>query len=386
MAEVSAEVPLVKLCVGGQRFETTSSTLLSVPDTYLVLLSGRLPARMDGDAYFIDRDPAVFPLVLSYLRDGTLPTVETERVSLYYEAEFFAISPLVTPLEALLDGRARLATLSRAALLDTSYDTESACRAFFGGEAAALPDGADSLLLRPFKSSAVMETFRRTSELPPDSPIILSRHRLPPADGERSIVHSQRAFNGQLKFFTRGSLLHFPNWDGILIAGGAVLGPLLPLPPDLAAKAYGNEATRLFPDYIRQGQARYDVIHFYNAARGLIEFLDSLDRHNERSAHRLAPSTSLPLGDNGLAPLLRDPPRRPPGCAGPFCAELPGWLHWSSEHFVSADRRCACRLCLPGWVGPGRAVGRTRRVGHWHHAPTGRCRAFYVRASGHCTR
>ena len=263
VAEVSAEVPLVKLCVGGQLFETASSTLLSVPDTFFtVLLSGRFPARMEGDAYFIDRDPTHFPGVLSFLRDGSLPASDAERLSLYYEAEYFAIPPLVTALEALLDGRARLLSLTRAALLDTSYDAETAARAYFGGEAAALPDDASALLLRPFKSGKVLETFRRTSELPPDAPLVLSRHRLPPADGARSIVHSLRAFQGQLKFFTRGALLGLPSWDGILIAGGAVLGPLLPLPSELAARAYGTGAH--LTDSMPHGKVRYNVIQWYN--------------------------------------------------------------------------------------------------------------------------
>jgi len=109
VAEVSAEVPLVKLCVGGQLFETASTTLLSVPDTFFsVLLSGRFPARMEGDAYFVDRDPTQFPAILAFLRDSTLPKFDAERLSLHHEAEYFAIPPLVTALEALLDRRARL--------------------------------------------------------------------------------------------------------------------------------------------------------------------------------------------------------------------------------------------------------------------------------------
>ena len=67
---------IVHLNVGGQRFSTSKRTLLSVQgeETFFTsLLSGRISSNVDETgAYFIDRDPTLFRLILNYLRTHQL--------------------------------------------------------------------------------------------------------------------------------------------------------------------------------------------------------------------------------------------------------------------------------------------------------------------------
>ena len=67
---------LVHLNVGGQRFSTSKNTLTSLQgeETFFTsLLSGRIASNMDETgAYFIDRDPELFRLILNFLRTQQL--------------------------------------------------------------------------------------------------------------------------------------------------------------------------------------------------------------------------------------------------------------------------------------------------------------------------
>jgi hypothetical protein len=56
---------VIKLNVGGKRFETLRSTLLSVEGTYF---SGLLEYHARDNDYFIDRDGELFGPILNYLR------------------------------------------------------------------------------------------------------------------------------------------------------------------------------------------------------------------------------------------------------------------------------------------------------------------------------
>lgn len=78
----------VQLNVGGTSFATSMETLTRLPGTYFsALLSGRWSLKTfppDG-SIFIDRDPAFFSYVISYLRDS--PEQFKERISSLSEAE-----------------------------------------------------------------------------------------------------------------------------------------------------------------------------------------------------------------------------------------------------------------------------------------------------------
>lgn len=91
---------MVKLDVGGRRYKTSKTTLISRPGTMLErMFSGELsPSTMDEEGwYFIDRDGKVFGHILNFLRSGffppsTLPAVEKELIG--QEALFYGIPEL----------------------------------------------------------------------------------------------------------------------------------------------------------------------------------------------------------------------------------------------------------------------------------------------------
>jgi len=93
---------IVRLNIGGKRFYTTASTLLSQsPDPernfFSGLLSGQFRAPLDEKGfYFIDRNGRYFEPILDYLRTGNWVQPEClDRRALLEEARFYGIEPNV---------------------------------------------------------------------------------------------------------------------------------------------------------------------------------------------------------------------------------------------------------------------------------------------------
>eukprot|EP01006_Ploeotia_vitrea_P050365 TRINITY_DN67450_c7_g8_i1.p1 TRINITY_DN67450_c7_g8~~TRINITY_DN67450_c7_g8_i1.p1 ORF type:complete len:339 (+),score=31.39 TRINITY_DN67450_c7_g8_i1:39-1055(+) len=82
MTTASSEHKTVKLDVGGQTFRTSSSTLLSVHESFFwcMLHSGSWTPDEETGSYFIDRSPVVFPLILEAMRQNN-PNVSTKHLS-----------------------------------------------------------------------------------------------------------------------------------------------------------------------------------------------------------------------------------------------------------------------------------------------------------------
>jgi len=194
----------------------------------------------------------------AWLRDRSLPASDDERMALYAEAEYYSITPLVAVLEDLLDGRAYVMECIARELEPAAFAEETAARAYFAAGKETTLDRPDesALLLKPFRSKAELAKWTLSSAV--DAPLILAQHRKV-VDGDPAIVHSRIAFREQLKFFTRGALTDM-DWSGVLMAGGACLGPLLPLPHALASKAYLSGARA---DRVREVE-RLNVIRWYN--------------------------------------------------------------------------------------------------------------------------
>lgn len=95
------EDKLVKLNVGGRKFDTTESTLLSRGTNFLsALVTSHLPSLRDDEGrYFIDRSGAIFDILIEFLRTGILtipPSLPREAVAV--EADYYGINlPIFEP-------------------------------------------------------------------------------------------------------------------------------------------------------------------------------------------------------------------------------------------------------------------------------------------------
>ena len=67
------EIPsrIISFNVGGTAFATSRQTLMKYPDSMLARMCNTdVPVAKDSNgAYFIDRDPEMFRLILNYLRN-----------------------------------------------------------------------------------------------------------------------------------------------------------------------------------------------------------------------------------------------------------------------------------------------------------------------------
>ncbi|VDL69704.1 unnamed protein product [Nippostrongylus brasiliensis] len=97
-------LPTISLDVEGVLFKTSVSTLTSVKGSYFdCLFQNGWRDRLDKHGHlFIDRDSSLFPLILNFLRDGSIPLPRDE----YYlerilrEARFFKLQGLISDIEA----------------------------------------------------------------------------------------------------------------------------------------------------------------------------------------------------------------------------------------------------------------------------------------------
>lgn len=90
---------LVHLNVGGLSFTTTKNTLSRYPNSMLgAMFNGSMPTSVDEEGrYFIDRDGALFGIILNFLRSSVLalPNDFQKFQQLSVEADFYQIEPLI---------------------------------------------------------------------------------------------------------------------------------------------------------------------------------------------------------------------------------------------------------------------------------------------------
>jgi len=90
----------IKLDVGGYKFATTLTTLTSDPNSMLAaMFSGRFTVEKNEEGcVFVDRDGKTFHHVLNWLRNATLPALDSaaEHDALLIEAKFYQIGSLIT--------------------------------------------------------------------------------------------------------------------------------------------------------------------------------------------------------------------------------------------------------------------------------------------------
>lgn len=97
---METKADIIQLNVGGRRFTTSKQTLTWIPESFFVsLLSGRVPSLKDETgAFFIDRDPDLFQIILQFLRTKEVDPKSYNIHHLKTEAEFFGLQPLVLRL------------------------------------------------------------------------------------------------------------------------------------------------------------------------------------------------------------------------------------------------------------------------------------------------
>ncbi|KAH7721790.1 BTB/POZ domain-containing protein KCTD17 [Aphelenchoides avenae] len=95
---------IVRLNVGGKLFETTVQTLCKEPDSFLARfceIDGMQPRVKDASgAFFIDRDPRYFRVILNYLRSSSVDLEGNISLeTLLAEADFYCLRGLAKRLE-----------------------------------------------------------------------------------------------------------------------------------------------------------------------------------------------------------------------------------------------------------------------------------------------
>lgn len=100
LARQIAEDKPVVLNVGGTKFTVSVNLLCKYPTSLLGILGSKLRKT---DRLFLDRDPAVFKNVLTFLRSGRLPPFLSPRALalLEWEAEFLDLKELSQALHSL---------------------------------------------------------------------------------------------------------------------------------------------------------------------------------------------------------------------------------------------------------------------------------------------
>ncbi len=115
---------MIRLNVGGIKYETTTATLAGSP-YFKALMSGNFgPNLGDGDGeYFVDRDGEPFRYILTYLRTNHCHITDREMaVRVLREADFYGIEGLVKALtDSLGERRMEEYTDGGADFLDPQY-------------------------------------------------------------------------------------------------------------------------------------------------------------------------------------------------------------------------------------------------------------------------
>lgn len=111
---IIAPQEITTLCIGGINFHATHATWTQYPGSFFeVLLSGRFsePARLMDGSIFIDRDPSVFPVIMSYLKSKKwlrLDEYSSEILdALLIEADFYGLAELKSWVEPAKNYKAK---------------------------------------------------------------------------------------------------------------------------------------------------------------------------------------------------------------------------------------------------------------------------------------
>ena len=193
---------LVRLNVGGMRFDTTRDTLARC-EYFAAYLSGRLPHAQDSTGrLFIDRSGSLFAHVLEFMRSKTLPgrqLLAGMKHQLLHECGYYGMAHMADRINGEI----------------SPYDLRYADRAIKG----------DDELFSVFKV-----------DMSPQGPTSLQIPLLPRFGGDTQLPRPRPAttyyeFRQRFDRLSGGLLRHLSvDCGGLVFAGGAVLGALAGTP------------------------------------------------------------------------------------------------------------------------------------------------------------
>ena len=108
ISDIMSYNEILNLDVGGTKFKTSRQTLMREPGSLLGRMfdidSPLQPAAMQDGAYFLDRDPEKFKVILNYLREDELAELtKTDLINLKIEARYFQLTKLQAEIKSRLD-------------------------------------------------------------------------------------------------------------------------------------------------------------------------------------------------------------------------------------------------------------------------------------------
>ena len=215
--------------VGGTIFKTSRTTLSSHPSNMLLSAA----EREEETPIFIDRDARHFPTILNFMRSGihALSSLSASDLeSLRMEADFYQIPSLIAALDPAREAEEECALANGK----TKEDEDRVLRMLRAPERKDRREGledADALLVDVFAHTG---SFRKTDLLPKGVALFFgsearrSKDHSPP-DSTLSIVPTREEFLQNWEAFSL-QCLDGCDWSNMCVAGGSVVGCLLPPP------------------------------------------------------------------------------------------------------------------------------------------------------------
>lgn len=204
---------IVKLNVGGKRFDVSRGTLLKIP-WFEPIVSGRFASTVDeNDNFFIDRSPILFGIILQAIRTGSRPgptAIQQHAHDLVAESEYFCIDWLTESL------RGKPSSNQLPGVIIMIRELETALRQLYEGSPSPTPVLSDTIF-----------DVHKIDIMPADSegldmPLLLHASRKP-----LGRLATRDEFEKNFDNFSGGLLADLKKIQGVVIAGGCVLSCLL---------------------------------------------------------------------------------------------------------------------------------------------------------------
>mmetsp|Transcript_70339 Transcript_70339/g.103055 ORF Transcript_70339/g.103055 Transcript_70339/m.103055 type:complete len:868 (+) Transcript_70339:331-2934(+) len=233
MEELHAEnKDQIRINVGGTDFTTLRSTLTRFPDT----LFATQFSKKFADPDFLDMNPKVFDIFLTFFRTGVFkePNDEALRQELIQVAKYYAVDAITVQM------RPRLKEESLVLEDKSMKDFEDDLRERYISNREEILAHPYLHLIEVYKDANTVISFMREGPEARPYPRLFTHRRPFCPLGAMPIVNSLDDFEENICFVT-GNLLANLDWDNVLLAGGAVLSALKPLPESYAELTRGSE-------------------------------------------------------------------------------------------------------------------------------------------------